>query len=730
MDKIYQHKSVEERWYKLWEENGYFKPSPDSSQQPFTIILPPPNANADLHVGHAMYTVEDIMIRYHRMKGDNTLWLAGADHAGFETQFVFEKHLSKEGKSRFDYTREELYRMIWDFVHKNRGNMENQLKRLGFSLDWSRNVFTLDPNIVHIVYGTFKKLYDDGLVYRSKRLVNYCTKCGTGFSDLEVKYVERPDPLYYLKYGPFTLATVRPETKFGDTAVAVHPKDKRYNKWIGKEIEVEGLLGNFKIKVIGDQMVDPEFGTGVVKVTPAHDFNDFEMGKKHNLPIMQVIGYDGRLNDKTGPYKGMKVKAAREKIVEDLRNRGLIEKIDTSYIHNVATCYKCGSVLEPLPLPQWYIRIEPLKKKALESVKKNKITFVPRRFKKTAIQWLTNFHDWNISRQIVWGIRIPAWKCKDCDSNKQLDNETMEQWIVTDGEKPERCPGCHGTNLEQDTDTFDTWFSSGQWPFATLLTAGDSQIEEKEGVITDPNPSSDYNRFYPTSVMETGYDILPWWVCRMIMLGLYRTGKTPFTTVYLHGLVKDAKGQKMSKSRGNVINPLAMIDTYGSDSLRMALIYAAAGGADIALSEDKIRGMRNFSNKLWNIGRFLMINQEFIRKSSPHIPSFSSIKQNATEKKMIREVNKIHRQATRFIDNYQFGQAAEIIYEFTWHTFADKYIEESKEELKNNNSNRLVILFEVYKRCLTLLHPFMPFITEEIHSHLFPNTEFLITSAW
>ena len=391
MDKRYQHEEIEKNWYSLWEKNGYFTPVADtdkknlpSERQAFSIILPPPNANADLHLGHAMYTVEDILIRYHRMKGDTSLWLPGADHAGFETQFVFEKKLQKMGKSRFDYDRETLYKMIWDFVHENRGNMENQLRRLGFSLDWSRQVFTLDPEIIKIVHRTFKKLFDDGLLYRSNRLVNYCTRDGTGFSDLEVKYIERIDPLYYLKYGPFVLATTRPETKFGDTAVAVHPEDKRYQKWIGKEIEVEGLIGKIKLKVIADQAVDPKFGTGVVKVTPAHDMADFEMGQRHKLSMKQVIGFDGRLTEVAGPYKGLKVAPARQKVVEDLKAKNLIDHINEKYVHSIGTCYKCGHIIEPLPLPQWYIQIRPLADNAVKIIKSRKIKFSPKRFGKIA----------------------------------------------------------------------------------------------------------------------------------------------------------------------------------------------------------------------------------------------------------------------------------------------------------------------------------------------------------
>ncbi len=578
MDKVYSHKEIEKNIYQTWEEKGYFKPEINPQGKPFSIILPPPNANAPLHFGHAMYVIEDILVRYHRMLGDAALWFPGADHAGFETQFVFEKKLQKEGKSRFDFDREELYEMIWDYVQKNREGTENQLRKLGFSLDWTRKKFTLDPDIIKIVYKTFKKLFDDGLLYRGDRLVNYCTKCGTSFSDLEVNHKEQKDPLYYLKYGPFVLATVRPETVFGDTAVAVNPKDKRYKDWIGKEVEVEGLIGKFKVKVIEDDLIDPNFSTGVAKVTPAHDMKDFEIGKRHNLDIVQVIGFDGKLNEKAGKYKGLYIKQARKIVVEDMKNMGLIEKIDENYTHTIEVCYKCGTTIEPMLLPQWFIKMESLAKPAIEAVKKGEIKIFPQRFEKTYLDFLENIRDWNISRQIVWGIRIPAWQCQDCN-----------EWAVTAGETPNACGKCKSKNLKQDEDTFDTWFSSAQWPFATLQTT----------------KSGDFENFYPTSVMETGYDILRWWVARMVMVGIYVTGKVPFKNIVLHGLVNDPLGKKMSKSKGNVVDPLDLVEQYGADAVRFALVYGTALGNDQSLSYPKLEAARKFTNKLWNMARFI-----------------------------------------------------------------------------------------------------------------------------
>jgi valyl-tRNA synthetase len=721
MDKAYNPQAVESDIYNLWEKGNYFSPVIDEKKEPFTVILPPPNANADLHLGHAMYVVEDIMIRYHRMKGDPTLWLPGADHAGFETQFVYEKYLAKQDKSRFDFDRETLYKNIWDFVHANRGVMENQLRRLGFSLDWSRNIFTLDPKIIKVVYGTFKQLFDEGLVYRGARLVNYCTKCGTGFSDLEVKHVERIDPLYYMKYGPFILATVRPETKFGDTAVAVNPKDKRFAKWVGKKVEIQGLIGPFKVKVIADDAIDPAFGTGIAKVTPAHDMTDFEIGKRHNLPMKQVIGFDGRLTDLCGAYAGLKVKAAREKVAADMVAHGMMDHIDEKYTHTVSTCYKCGTVLEPLPMSQWFVKVRPLADTAIKAIKDKQITFVPKRFEKHAVRWLTDFHDWNISRQIVWGMRIPAWRCDNCSSSqgqalggfKGLAFD--ESWIVTDGEPPTSCPKCGGSKLTQDPDTFDTWFSSGQWPFATLQVTQGKPSESR---------SNDFDYFYPTSVMETGYDILPWWVCRMAMLGLYRTRKVPFKTVYLHGLVRDAKGQKMSKSKGNVINPLKMIDQYGADALRLSLVFGTASGNDQSLSEDKIRGMRNFANKLWNIGRFI----EFTKANNPLTQGAKTKDSFAKEKEHIeKEVKTLCKTVTRYMEKYRYSDAALSLYEYAWHTLADVHVEKTKQWVAEGHVEAIDTIEQAYKTVLILLHPFMPFVTEELWKTFGGKTPLIIT---
>lgn len=689
MDSKYIPTNYEEKLNALWEKKEFFKAKVDHSKKPFSIILPPPNANGSLHVGHVMFIYEDIMIRYHKLIGEQVLWLLGLDHAGIETQFVFEKVLNKQGKSRFDYDRETLYKMIWDFVMQNKGTIKGQMRKLGFALDWSREKFTLDPEIVKIVYTTFKDLYDKQFVYRAYRLVNYCTKCGTSYSDYEVDYHEQVDPLYYMKYGPFVLATTRPETKFGDTGIAVNPKDKRYKKWIGKEVEVEGLTGKFKIKVVGDDAVDMKFGTGVVKVTPAHDFTDYDIAQRHNLPMKQVINFHGKLNEIAGPYAGLSVNEARKRVAEDLQSNGLMVKIDENYSHRVGKCYKCGRTIEPLPKEQWFIKIKALADEAKQSIEKGDITFYPKRYKRQSLQLLDKYMDWNISRQIVWGIRIPAYMC-----------QSTSKWFVS-VEPPVTCEICGGDDFIQDQDTFDTWFSSGQWPFATLMTEG---IEF-------------FNYFYPTSVMETGFDILRPWVLRMIMLGKFSTHKEPFQNVFLHGMVRDKKGQKMSKSKGNVIDPLPLVDQYGADALRAALIFSIKEGADIPLADERVRGMRNFANKVWNIGRFIKMSEDGElrpRESQPASPVM-------TDKEITKHLSQLKKESAthkkryvKFMDSYQFSKGLDLVYHFLWHRLADDYIEKLKEPLQNGNIEVRNTLKEVFFENLKLLHPYMPFVTDAL----------------
>jgi len=694
MDKVYDHKKVEEKIYKNWEEKGYFKPEINPKGKPYCIILPPPNANGALHFGHAMFTVEDILIRYHRMLGDASLWLPGTDHAGIETQFVFEKKLKAEGKTRLDYDQETLYKMIHEYVEEHRGGIEKQLRRLGFSLDWSRAKYTLDEDIVKQVHQTFKKMHDDGLIYRDFRLVNYCTFDGTSFSDLEVVHEERERPLYYIKYGPLVLATTRPETKFGDTAVAVHPDDKRYKQYVGKEIEIETVLGKAKIKVIADESVDKDFGTGVVKITPAHDFNDYEVGKRHNLEMRQVINFDGKMNHHAGKFAGLYAKEARRAIVSEMQEKGLIEKIDEHYISRLSLCYKCKGVLEPLPKEQWFMKVRGLADKAINAVKKGDVKIYPKNFETIYFQWLEGLRDWNISRQIVWGIRIPAWK-----------NKKTGEWVVTAGETPK------GDDLEQDTDTFDTWFSSGQWPVVTLKSTGD------------------FDKFYPTSVMETAYDILKAWVTRMVMLGAYMTGDVPFKDVIFHGIVNDPYGKKMSKSKGNVVNPLELADEYGADAVRFALIYGNATGNDQVLSYSKLDASRKFANKLWNIGRFIeMKRPPGVKNKSTEmdVDSVLSLLSDKADIDMVVKTQRLSEEITNYLNNYQFNLAAEKLYEFIWHEFADKYVEDVKLRVDGTSYFALMWMF---KNLLKLLHPFMPFITEEIYQKLDGEGSIMI-SKW
>ncbi|MCL5019009.1 MAG: valine--tRNA ligase [Patescibacteria group bacterium] len=698
MDKTYQPQLLEKEIYQMWEKGGYFTPKTDPLKKPFTIIMPPPNANDDLHIGHARFVaVEDILIRYHRMKGEPTLWLPGADHAGIETQYVFEKKLGKEGKSRFDFERDILYKMIWDYVQTNKENMENQLRILGASCDWTREKFMLDPEIVKIVYATFKKLYDEGLIYRGERIINYCPRCGTSFSQLEVDYQERDDNLYYLDYGSVTIATTRPETIFADTAIAVNKADSRYKHLIGKTAKIPLL--NKEIPIIADELVDIKFGTGALKVTPGHDATDFEIGQKHKLPTVSVIDTRGKMINVPQKYLGMKAKIAREEIIRDLQDNGKLIKTEKIH-HLVGICYRDKGLIEPLISKQWFLKVAPLSKLALNALKKGAVKFIAKRYEKIATHWLKNLKDWNISRQIVWGIRIPAWKCTKC-----------HQWIITDGAIPTKCPDCDNSSLTQDSDTFDTWFSSGQWPFATLKTT----------------KQSDFESFYPTSVMETSYDIIPFWVIRMIMLGLYTTGKVPFEKVLIHGLVRDKLGQKISKSKGNVINPIEMVEKYGADAVRMGLIWGGLIENDIVLDEEKIKGQRNFTNKIWNIARFVSLYKPEVQ-SGQLADSIQNLK-NEEDKKLISSLNNLIRTTTENIDKFEISKALEDLYHFTWHEFADKYLENFKS--RKDNPESLCTLHFALCTILKLLHPFAPFVTEAVWSKLPKQKEEpLIISPW
>jgi len=670
MDKTYNHLAHEKEIYGLWEKSGAFAPKIEKGKEPYTIIMPPPNANDNLHIGHARFvTIEDVLTRYHRMMGEPTLWLPGADHAGIETQFVFEKKLKKEGKSRQDYDRDTLYKMIWDYVLENKSYMENQLKALGASCDWTRNKFTLDPEIIKVVYATFKRLADDGSIYRGERIINYCPRCGTAYSQLEVDSVERDDALYFLDYGPIIVATTRPETIFADVAVAVNPKDARYKNLIGKKAILP--LVKRELPIIADPLVDINFGTGALKITPGHDATDFEIGQKHNLPTVSVIDAEGKMVNTPEKYIGMSAETAKSEVVKDLETAKKIKKVETIH-HVVGVCYKDKGLIEPLVSKQWFLKVASLAKDALGAISDKRVSFASPRFEKIAKHWLKNLKDWNISRQIIWGIRIPAWRCNKC-----LD------WTITDGAPPEKCSTCGHTELTQDPDTFDTWFSSGQWPYATLKTG----------------KTGDFEYFYPTCVMETAYDIIPFWVIRMIMLGLYATSDVPFRDVLIHGLVRDKEGQKISKSKGNVIDPLDMTQKYGADALRMGLIWGTLIENDISLSEDNIRGQRNFANKIWNVARFVLMENKGKR-----------IKRNEDDSWIVKELKITEKKVSRLLDKYRLNEAANEIYDFVWHKFADVYLEKTKERRPEAQKTLEYVLQESLK----LLHPFMPFVTEEI----------------
>jgi len=819
MDKTFDYKILEEKIYDSWEKNGVFKANVNSKKKPFSIILPPPNANGKLHMGHAMFVYEDLMIRYNKMNGMETLWLPGFDHAGIETQYVFEKELKKKGKSRFDFQREELFEEIMNFTKENMPKIKSQLKRLGFALDWSREKFTMDDDIVAIVFETFKDLYEKGLIYRDEKLVNYCIKDGTSFSDLEVEDKEVVGKLYYVKFpleegGFITVATTRPETILGDAAVAVNPKDKRFKDLIGKSAILP--FTNRKIPIFTDEIVDMKFGTGAVKITPSHDFDDFEIAKKHNINHPAVIGFDGKITGTGTKFDGLRIFSARSAVLKELTDLGLVEKIkDHKMVQK--TCYKCSSVLEPLPLEQWFIKTKPLVKEALNLIKDKKIEIKPKRFKKTLIQILENFIDWNISRQIVWGIRIPAWKCVPKESYKKMgfhedvvpqvfkgkiktyrirdhkfkvgDKVVFEntqkseifgygtitnirmtvignidlkdkthftvydshdelikafkkhntqaeitkdtkaylyeysfddiknsglgcgKWIVNT-KKPTRCPNCNSSNLIQDTDTFDTWFSSSQWPFASLRVN-----------------SSFFDYFYPTSVLETGYEILRAWVARMIMLGYFITEKPQFKMVYLHGIVRDEKGQKMSKSKGNVIDPLEKVDKYGADAVRASLVFNTKEGADISLSDAKIQGMRNFANKVWNIGRFIHMNLQ-TRNPKSETLNKSKISNSKILNELEKEFENEKKNFHKHMKNYKFAFAFDLVYEFLWHRYADYYLETLKDELAAGNIKAGELLFKIYIENLKFLHPFIPFVTEAVWGTFYGENKSILNESY
>lgn len=693
--KNYEPNQYESDIYALWEGSGAFTPKKASNKDSFTIVMPPPNANANLHLGHALTgAIEDIMVRYQRMKGKQTLLLPGADHAGFETQSVYEKHLAKAGKSRFDFTRDELYGQIWDFVAENRENFEKQVRAIGVSADWSRYTFTLDPQIIDQAYKTFKKMWDEGLIYRGERLVNYCTYHGTGFADVEVVHKNQQGHIWSLRYpltdgsGSITVATTRPETMLGDTAVAVHPSDERYKAYIGKTVTLP--LTNREVPIIADDYVDPEFGTGAVKITPAHDVNDFEIGQRHTLPMIQVIDHHGKINSHAPEaFRGLTVKQARDAVVKALDQVKALVAIK-EHENNVGHCYKCDTVIEPMLKEQWFINMQPLAQRAIEALKAEKITFYPDTRRTQLINYLENLRDWNISRQIAWGVPIPAYQNLD-DPEDWIFNQDTEKEEITVGDKRYR----------RDPDVFDTWFTSSSWPYATL------NEEEKK-------------QFYPNSLMETGGEILQPWVSRMIMLGLYELDEVPFREVYIHGYVMAEDGSKMSKSVGNVVDPMPVIEKYGSDALRMGLIAGRTAGVNRGYDSRRVEEARNFCNKLWNIARFIegKLDDSKVRKATAKPETIA-------DHWILAKLDETTRKIDAYLSEHRFSEGYEALYHFVWDDLADWYIESSKSALNGS------ILAYTLTSVLKIAHPFAPFVTETIWQTLHQNDEsLLITEQW
>ena len=698
----YDPLATEKRVYELELASGLFDPDISIAKgvtakdaEPYTIIMPPPNANGRLHAGHALtITLQDILIRYQRMQGKRALWVPGADHAGFETQIVYERKLEAEGKTRFDLDPKELYKQIYDFTIENKAHMEADVRRLGASCDWNREKFTLDRDVVLAVQDTFRKMYADELIYRGKRIVNWCSKHQTSLSEVETEFKEKKDPFYYFQYGPFVIGTSRPETKFGDKYVVVHPEDKRYAEYTdGQKIDLEWINGPITATVIKDSAIDMEFGTGAMTITPWHDQIDFDIAKRHDLDAEQIIDFDGHLLTIAGEFAGLYIKKARPLIVEKLKEKGLLVKIDEEYTHNIKCCYKCETQIEPQIKDQWFVKMVPLAKMALDAVEAGKVEFVPENYLKIFSYWMNNTIDWNISRQIIWGIPIPAKICSKCNVG------------LLDTNAAKICPTC-GSEMIDDTDTFDTWFSSGQWPLLALGYQGATQ----EAI----SPSKDVGIYHPTNIMETGHDLIFKWIPRMIIFSLYLKNEVPFKHVYLNGLVNDAKGKKMSKSKGNVISPIDLADKYGTDALRMGLIIGNTPGSDMALAEDKIKGYKHFSNKLWNIARFVLTAVE----KAEFDPSFSSWSEKDIV--LIAERDALVKKVIEELDRFHMYMAADDIYQYAWKNFADVILEDSKLVFKDGTdtekTSRAQFLLATLRIIITILHPFMPHLTEELYS--------------
>ena len=704
LPKTYDPKAVEDKLYSFWNDSGFFHAEVNPKKKPYTIVIPPPNVTGQLHMGHAFdETLQDILIRTKRMQGYEALWMPGTDHAGIATQIKVEENLRKEeGKTRYDLGREEFLKRVWDWKHKFGNRIISQLKKLGSSCDWERERFTMDEGCSKAVREVFVNLYNKGLIYKGHRIINWCPHCATALSDAEVEYETQPGKLWHIRYpladgsGDLVVATTRPETFMGDTGVAVNPNDERYKHLIGKTCILP--IMNREIPIFGDEYVDMEFGTGCVKVTPCHDPNDFEMGQRHNLEQILVFNEDATVNANGGKYEGMDRYECRKAVVKDLEEGGYLVKIE-DHEHNVGTCYRCGTTVEPMTSAQWFVKMAPLAKPAMDVVNEGTTRFVPDRFSKTYLRWMENVHDWCISRQLWWGHRIPAFYCEDCGEMTVSKTDVRT------------CPKCGGTHIRQEEDVLDTWFSSALWPFSTLGWPGKT-------------PELDY--FYPTSTLVTGYDIIFFWVARMIFSGVEHMGETPFKTVYIHGLVRDAQGRKMSKSLGNGIDPLEVIDQYGADALRFTLATGNSPGNDMRFSDERVQASRNFCNKIWNASRFIQMNLTIDKDKAVQLPADLALE----DKWIVSKFNTLVADVTRNIDQYELGLAASKLNDFIWENFCDWYIEIAKTRLQTGDENVQKVLCYVLSGAMQLLHPFMPFITETIWQALPHEGPSVMVSSW
>ncbi len=707
LQKVYEPQQVENRIYKMWEDNGYFRPGKNKDAKPFTIVMPPPNVTGQLHMGHAMdATLQDTLIRFKRMQGYNALWVPGVDHAGIATQIKVEEELRKEGLTRYDLGREKFLERVWDWKNKYGNRIVQQQKKLGASCDWDRARFTMDEGCSNAVREVFVSLYEKGLIYKGSRIINWCPNCVTALSDAEVEYVDKPGHMWHIRYpladgsGDVIVATTRPETMLGDTGVCVNPNDERYTDIVGKTVILP--LVNKQIPIVADDYAEMDFGTGCVKMTPAHDPNDFEVGLRHNLEVVRVLDDNGVVNSCGGKYEGLDRYEARKRIVADLEQQGYLVKVE-EHAHNVGTCYRCHNDVEPIISAQWFVKMKPLAEEAIRVVKEKETKFVPERFSKTYLNWMENVRDWCISRQLWWGHQIPAWSCEECGH------------LTVSREDACKCEKCGSTKIERDPDVLDTWFSSALWPFETLGW---------------PEKTEDLDYFYPTDVLVTGYDIIFFWVARMIFSGCEHTGKTPFHTVLIHGLVRDDKGRKMSKSLGNGIDPLEMIEKYGCDALRMNMVSSNSPGNDMRFYVERCEAMRNFANKLWNASRYVLMNLG--EDTNNVLPDFSALE--IADKWVLSKLNTLISEVTENLEKYELGVAISKVYDFIWDTYCDWYIELTKARLYSEDPVRkqtaIAVLVYVLDQVLRLLHPFMPFITEEIWQSIPHDGDALIVAQW